>query len=236
MNDSKKQYTVTVKKAHGYTRFETARLHISVGQQYHEAEKFAATMLWASTRFKKIVVCVNDTLQRYNYRIEKGLPEAQALLITQKQGDAWIERNSAALGIPANVQICRWEEWRNMPDYPAHYAEVKRIYAEHPDIRAAMDAIVKETWDRRTKHLQFIQDSMFTGFHASSTQYLLEETAAMIIMFLHEDAADIYPGTIALPFDLFHRYYNMALPESIAQKAITRIDFRHRQSDETKVA
>ena len=63
-------YAVKVKNGAGWNAFDTARLQISVGQPYHEGDKLAATADWVRHRFGRVIVCVNDTLQRFNHAFQ----------------------------------------------------------------------------------------------------------------------------------------------------------------------
>src|SRR5688572_6281343 len=83
-------YAVKVKNGRGWHAYDVARLPISVGQSYHEGEKFKATLRWLQPRFKKIVICVNDTLQRHNF---SNISDNEAFFKAEAAGREWIERN-----------------------------------------------------------------------------------------------------------------------------------------------
>jgi hypothetical protein len=89
-------YAVKPKGGADWQRFDTVRLEISVGQQYHEGQKMAATLAWARTRFRGVAVLVNDTLQRFNLMFDKGLSEAEAFRRTQADGAASTSTTSSS--------------------------------------------------------------------------------------------------------------------------------------------
>ena len=70
-------YRLRVSASPGWVDYRACTLGISVGQPYHEGEKFAATVEWAARHFEEIVVDVSDTLQRHRL-IGGGVPAAAA--------------------------------------------------------------------------------------------------------------------------------------------------------------
>ena len=56
-------YKLVTLRSPGWAAYSAATLLISVGQPYHEGEKFAATVAWASRHFERVHA---DTLQRHN--------------------------------------------------------------------------------------------------------------------------------------------------------------------------
>lgn len=217
-NNQFNPYTVVVKKARGYSDYDTARLQISVGQPYHEGDKFAATVEWAQSRFEKVIICVNDTLQRHNLRFEKGLPDVMALRMTEQQGREWVDRNLSSIKNLSNYEIQHWEEWRKRPSYEALLEKNQHLYDGQKHTRDCIDAIIKDFWDRRIKRQGFSEEEKFVYFHQHSTNYFLEELTVFQMMFSELDAADIYPGSCLLPMVL-------------AQKPFTRIGFDRKDPD-----
>ena len=56
-------YRVRVNSCPDWVAYSSCTLGISVGQPYHEGDKFAATVEWAARHFEHIRVDVSDTLQ-----------------------------------------------------------------------------------------------------------------------------------------------------------------------------
>ena len=116
-------------------------LPISVGQPYHEGEKFAATIDLVNENFKECTIIVCDTLQRHTIAIFE--PEADDEALYQKSlqnGDAWIARNKdkiETLTIPH--QIVRWDKWLFSP----LYQQKRKIIDEAYD----NDALFKKVFD-----------------------------------------------------------------------------------------
>lgn len=181
-----------------WRKYDVARFQISVGQAYHEGLAFSKTADWASRNFTKVIVCVNDTLQRFN---GPGAKEA---------GSAWIERNKNIISTLPDVEIIRWDQWLDHPDFADKHAEVKNLYKKDPAFREAVD-LEAMTFAVRQK-----SNNMGASIERSQL-YLLEECAVFQIMF-RTPAADIYPGSSLLPCQIF---------KEDEGKGFTRVELRH---------
>lgn len=212
-------YAVKVKNGAGWRSYDTARLQISVGMPYHEGEKFEATIAWARERFSRVIVCVNDTLQRFNMT-----DVADPYSLSFRQGREWVLRNMRCLETLPSFSLHHWEEWKALPDYAAQYARVLYLYDSDPAFRAAVDSNVADHWQRRKN-----PGGDFTAFHYASTQYLLEETAVFSLMY-RQRAADVYPGTILIPAHYLKEKIVPGLSEGFGQTHHTRIDFSRRET------
>lgn len=234
LNEKTNPYTVKVKSGAGWRGYNTARLQISVGQAYHEGDKLEATLDWANARFEKVVICVNDTLQRFNHCFEQGMPEKFALLLSKEQGDKWLERNAAVIGTLKNCEIHRWDEWRELPAYTAELERAQKLYAEEADFREAVEWNINDFWSRRKTRLGFTEDYRYASFAKFSKQYLLEEVAAFFLMFEKERAADVYPGSFLLPNQIGAKYCPHFDGANMGYRGFTRIDFSRKDNAERK--
>lgn len=222
-------YHLQVKNGAGWHDFDTARLHISVGQPYHEGDKFRAQAEWIRHRFDRAIVCVNDTLQRHNMMFD-GMSEERAADQSARLGAEWIERNKVALRILPAVAIHRWADWTARPDFAAEHERVKALYDGDADFRKAVDDEVLSFWQRRRKKTGLADDFRFDAFKTHSTAYLLEETAAFFVMFKQDRAVDIYPGSTLLPCALAEKYG----PGEATH--FTRVDFKRKAAHALKAA
>ena len=87
-------YRVRVNSCPDWVAYSSCTLGISVGQPYHESDKFAATVEWAARHFEHIRVDVSDTLQRHRL-IGEGVPAEKAARASLREGDRWIARATA---------------------------------------------------------------------------------------------------------------------------------------------
>jgi hypothetical protein len=102
-------------------------LAISVGQQYHEGEKFAATIAAVNKAFKSCVILVGDTLQRHTLSLREEKTADELFSVALKTGDEWLERNKASynkLSIP--FEIVRWNYFL----FHEKFAEQKELLLE----------------------------------------------------------------------------------------------------------
>src|SRR4051794_14707125 len=106
-------YSLRVKSGAGWRSFARVRLMVSVGQEYHEGRKLAATVDWINRNpgIGAVHVSVNDYLQRHN-ALALGVPPAEAGRRALAEGSLWIARNADTLAeIRAPVEITRWQDW-----------------------------------------------------------------------------------------------------------------------------
>lgn len=218
MNDLSDTYKVVakVKRACNWDDFQHARLQISVGQDYHEGEQLEATLKWASSNFEKIQICVNDTLQRHNLIFEE-MPETEAFKTSEVLGREWIERNHKLLMSFPNVEIVRWEQWRNTADYQEDLNTMIYSYKNSKHFKKAVDDEAESFWERAKRNKGY-KEADFERFKLHTLNYLLEECAVFSAMFRNMEAADVYPGSTLLPCSLL---------KGMGAYGFTRIDFKH---------
>lgn len=214
-------YAVKVKHGGDWSLFSTARLQISVGQEYHEGEKFKATIAWAKPRFGKVIICVNDTLQRHNYAYKSTISKEEAFIRAQNAGREWIERNVAVIRSLPNYEIHRWEDWRNKDEYQAEHHQICDQYRKNSSVKDMVQQEVMTFWKRQA--MKGDLPYSFSDFKEASTDYLLEEIAAFFLMFKRDMAVDVYPGSVLLPCVL-------------GGKSFTRIDFKRNAVTDSRTA
>lgn len=213
-------YIVKVKNGAGWRAFDNARLQISVGQEYHEGEKFLATLQWAGERFKKVTICVNDTLQRHNLEFEGSAPET-AYMLSEEAGRCWIERNIGNISKLPNYEMTRWEQWRTDAAYSYGLETMERLYRQNKAFRMEVNLEIDAFWDRALRRGNAPKISKREKFQKHSLSYLLEECAIFQLMFAKETAVDIYPGSTLLPCKI-------NASGNLGTRGYTRIDFRRK--------
>ena len=231
-------YIVKVKNGSAWHSYDTARLQISVGMPYHEGDKFKATIDWAKYRFKKVVICVNDTLQRYNLMLSPHVSEQEAFFRSMEAGRLWIERNITAIAELPNLGIYRWEEWRQRDEYSQNYDRICNLYAKNETFRLAVETNIDEFWARKLI-AGAVSQELFERFQSLSRRYLLEETAVFSMMFEEDYAVDVYPGTPLLPVTIFQGQQIEGAPSGLGKGAFTRIDFnrsKYKNDNQRKAA
>lgn len=222
------EYIVKVKTEQStcnWQGFPTARLQISVGQEYHEGSKLQALADWVAPRFTRAKVCVDDTLQRFNLMFEKNIGMEAARIIADHAGLSWIERNWKTLSALPQVEIVRWDSWLAHPSYHHNYSQIEALYAHNASFKDAIDSTILGFWERRKE----MKPSLYTEdskgkFSMLSRAYLLEEIAASCAMFEEEGAIDIYPGSIVFTLPIF-RTLPEGAPENFNKGHFCRVGF-----------
>ena len=219
------RYAVKVKNGAGWRTHNTARLQISVGQPYHEGDKLAATLNWVRHRFDHVVICVNDSLQRFNHQYEEGLSEDEAFAKAHDAGTAWIARNRELIDALPSVELHRWEDWKARSDFEDTMQTTLAFYDSNREFREAITASIAARWKRWSVSDGLSGQYRFADFAANARTYLLEETAVFSLMFKTDNAVDVYPGSVLLPCVLFQGRKVEGAPEGLDLGTFTRIDF-----------
>ena len=185
-------YRVRVNSCPDWVGYSSCTLGISVGQPYHEGDKFAATVEWAARHFEHIRVDVSDTLQRHRM-IGQGMPPEQAARASLREGDRWIARAMPVLGACGKpYTIIRWNEWLRHAEFPAVHEAYSRLAASDPVLSTAIAADIDGFIARQEKHGGGIAD--VSAVRTASRAYLIEELAAITLQGRAQSSARIYPG------------------------------------------
>lgn len=199
------------------------RLEISVGQPYHEGEKFRCTIDWAKHRYGKVIVLVNDSLQRFNYMFEEGLSEKDAHSKALSEGTQWIARNMAAIASLPNFEIYRWDAWKRSQGYFSDLQKTKILYEQNPQFKQAINKSIEDIWQRKN-----IDADRKDKFFSVSRDYLLEETAAFSVIYKTFKGVSAYPGSFQAMWEMFINEDIFDAPEGLKFAHCLRIDFDKR--------
>lgn len=200
------------------TGFNRARLQISVGQPYHEGEKFLATVKWVADNFDDISINMCDTLQRHNL-VYLGYTPFQAFDEAIQAGNEWLERNTQALSLVKNASMTRWEDWKKNSEWPECWKKTLNLYEDDESFIDLVDKGAELFWDRR-KGKEGYPEGRKPDFIYASKQYILEEVAVSMIM-SSNDIAEIYPGSFPIPL-YYLRDKKIPAPLSMTSIAFTK--------------
>ncbi|PZQ46340.1 MAG: hypothetical protein DI551_05340 [Micavibrio aeruginosavorus] len=215
------KYKVRCYGDHPRASFDTVRMEISVGQEYHEGQKLVAAMDWAKRHFDRIVLIVGDRIQGYNIAFKEGVNLIQAFEKATKKGDEWIERNQSII---ADAEITRWSDWLSHPEYAMNRAAVGRLYAENEEFRNAVRENIKGVWERR-----FPVQAQDQRFLALSEQFVLEETAVFACAYKDLKGVSAYPGDFSKTWSMFKDSEIPHAPEGLKYSHCLRLQFRRRE-------
>lgn len=203
-----------------WDNFRTARLLISVGQPYHEGDKFKATVEWCRKNFDQVQVLVGDTLQRYASMLETDLDAGTAFDNSRKEGDLWLERNFSVLNSLPGLEIKRWENWRLDESYKPRLLKIMASYDENSAFRKAIDEAVVAYCSRKNR-LQTLQDTTKRKKILDlSYQYVFEEIAIYTLIAERERAVDIYPGSCLAVMSYFYGDVPEGLPAGLGMRSM----------------
>lgn len=208
-----KSYKVSTDRTPAWRECAIGTLLISVGQPYHEGEKFAATVEWAARHFKCLHVLVADTLQRHNGPIKYG-----------EDGKNWYARNRGALdecGKPITVSY--WDEWRAKREYPGTEEQFRG--AARPG--SLLDSALRHDAEA------FVARQVRAGGSGSlerSVCYLIEELAVITLQARELPApnARIYPGAELECFRVVTRGLVEDAPLGLERQYHTTINLKRR--------
>jgi len=202
--------------------FDTVRLEISVGQEYHEGDKLRAAMDWARKSFKKRVLIVGDAPQRYNMMFEQKISERAAYDIAIGAGTAWIERNKQFLH---DMEITRWDQWREHASYSVVQKQVTDLYNTDDDFHRTLQGAISGVWLRRYAGGTHDKDE----FYALSEQFLLEETSVFAVAYEAIGGISAYPGDFLKTWDLFIDASGDRIPPGLRKAHCARIYFEKKR-------
>lgn len=177
--DKELEYTARFVGVHKEIRREFKNagclLVISVGQLYHEREKFDAAIKLVNKNFAFCDILVSDTLQQHTLHIDnRDKSEDELYILAKEAGSAWIERNMqyiSTLTIP--YKISRWDEWLKEDKYKHYYEKVCELYNNNIVYKDMVHKVAHEFLARRDD--LNIEDKQ-AAFNLS-IKYLLEESA-----------------------------------------------------------
>ncbi len=166
---------------------DTCCLDVSLHNRYQEGLYLASTYEWINSRFKDCLVNLGDTLHRHNLRHRHPCME-QAHNEARKLGDEWLAKNEPCLSmLKIPYRIMRSDDWLADPDMEAVHEAIWEFYYTDCDFKAVVNRDIETFVARRT-------DLPASVVRNASLAYLLEETAADILLGKRGGVAHLYPG------------------------------------------
>lgn len=173
-------------------------LLISVGQLYHEGEKFKATVdLICRSNFASCTVVICDTIQHYNYMFSGLLCEADARLRASEDGRAWALRNAASLEKLSSVIQTKHQYWDDSIEhskFPLYLNMLQEKLNADCELKEAFNYSANEyiTRYKQANPLVSINEERVLDL---CLQYLVEECAVIMMLWSLEHSCDflVYP-------------------------------------------
>lgn len=215
-------YKIRARSKWPWRGFDTVRLPVSVGQDYHEGAKLAATTDWARQHFKNKIIILGDAPQRYNLMFKHGYSEEMAMAAALKAGNEWLARNRPYLH---GLTITRWDDWKTHPEYQAAQSRINMLYTINADVHAALHTASTALWERR-----YAAAGGKEQFFALSEKYLLEETAVFATAYNAIEGISAYPGDFLKIWEIFVDKKGADIPAGLNKAHCVRISFEKLKS------
>lgn len=170
-------------------------LLISVGQESHEGERFAATINLINKSFKSCIISLYDSIQRYTMALNSGQPPAYFHQASVREGELWLERNKQYydyLSIPK--QVHRWDTWINHREFTEQKNKLLSLIDTDPSYKASFDTTIDKYLERYCKNS--IGTTNFDVSRAKKLcfEYVLEECAVLCVWPELNCQFEVYPS------------------------------------------
>ncbi|MBL8638783.1 MAG: hypothetical protein JNK24_00355 [Alphaproteobacteria bacterium] len=225
----KGKYAIRVKGGDKWLPYDTVRMEISLGQQYHESDKLSCAVEWVKNRFQNIVVLCNDTLQRYNYAILQNNDPENFHGLTQENGIEWVTRNKKAL---ENLKVIHWNHWLSQAEFDTTLAAVQTTYVENSIFKKAVDESLETVYSRWSRR-GFISQGSRLRFLELSHRYIMEETAGLALAYKAYPGISAYPGSFLEMWRMFVGKDIKGPLQGLSNSHCIRIDFERRILQDT---
>ena len=180
----------------------TAALLISVGQDYHEGSKLAATIdSINNSEFGACSIMLADTLQRYNFYRQRT--QEDAYNYSYQLGTEWLERNRSHLNmLTIPFRVSRWDEHLDNPHYADHRSNFLDIYQYDTTLRKNICETINNYICRRQTTCD---ECELAEFHTHAESYLLEECPVILSLWAQLGIDYIiYPQQMSAAFEYAH--------------------------------
>lgn len=165
----------------------TACLDISMHNKYQQGLYLAGACKWVSKRFGHCLVNIGDTLHRHNLR-HLYPSAAQAHSAARSLGDRWLESNRSYLELlEIPYTILRSDDWLADPGFEPVHEALWSFYYEDPEFLPVVKTDIETFVTRRS-------DLPPAIVRKASLYYLIEETAADILLGQRGGVAHLYPA------------------------------------------
>jgi tRNA-dependent cyclodipeptide synthase len=166
------------------TKRSACMLPISVGQKYHENDKFIATIELINSQFGECTVVVADTLARHTSLKESENDTDDTIRQRLRiKGDEWIKRNAKALKkLTIPHKIVRWDEYLEHQKYQNKRKRIESLYTDDQPFKKAVEGAMAG-FLRRYKQQHINKKKIFGEEKAfeDSLEYVKEECAVLIL-------------------------------------------------------
>jgi len=206
----------------------TCALPISIGQSYHEGEKFLSTVYLINKNFKQCIIFVADLLQRFTLQIvSPQLTEEQAYQRSIQNGQEWIDRNQNHLNtMTIPFRVIFWSQLLEQPEFYSLKKRVDHLYEHNESFKNTLDGIAETYIKRQTNTIHSNEES--SRIKQLVIDYIKEECAVEPLRNKESFDFTIYPSQTPLSF-LIALYENLLPDQTNAPNRFITIRFKQRK-------
>ena len=183
------------KQGEAMLKGENYLLLISVGQQSHEGDRFAATVdLINRSSFKSCTISLYDSLQRYTMALGGNHTPLSLYDLAHKEGDLWLERNTKYIDQLEGLKtIYRWDHWLNHQNFTDAKKNVLDLISEDESYAHTFDIAVDNYLNR------YMKNELSSGLDLERAKaichdYIVEECAVLCLWPELQCKFEIYPN------------------------------------------
>jgi hypothetical protein len=203
-------------------------LTISVGQEVHEGDKFAATIDLVNTSFKSCIMLIDDSLQRHSMALDNKQEADDFYQESILAGDLWLQRNKIHYQrLTILEDTIRWDRWLNHPHYFRQQEKIKALINQEPDYKKAFDKTFCEFLRRYYLRLTEKEDFDWERSKRLCLDYLIEECTALSLWPELECQLEVYPSQRNLAMDATHQ--RLVIPSAPHLLHAVAIKFKNRK-------
>jgi hypothetical protein len=168
---------------------------ISVGQEVHEGEKFAATIELINSSFQSCIMLIDDSLQRHTMAIEKEEDADFFYSHSIQEGDTWLERNKKTYSkLDSLEKILRWNDWLNHPNYSETQNNIISLQQSNINYKTSFDSTIEEFIRRYYSRINNVESKNIQRTKQLCMNYLIEECTAMCLWPELNCQFEVYPS------------------------------------------
>lgn len=208
-------------------KYSRCLLTISVGQEVHEGDKFAATIDLVNASFDSCIMLIDDSLQRHSMALNTEKDADYFYEISLKEGDLWLERNEQYYrNLTILEKTIRWDTWLKHPNYNQQQNKIKLLLDDNPTYKFAFEETVKEFLRRYCQRMDSTKLSLERA-RLLCFDYLIEECTALCLWSELNCHFEVYPSRRNLAMSETHKHF--VLPKYLNLLHAVSIKFKNRK-------
>lgn len=182
-------------------------LPISVGQKYHEDDKFFLTLKEIEKHFKTCTIIICDTLQRHTICFLDGYTNEHSYAVAKARGEFWRNKYEPYIqGLKLAVNFRHWDEVRQEIIFLEAEKEILKLYKNDASFR---ELYLKTATKLVARKKNILKTSIILA-EKSCVNYLLEESAARLSWCTGEYKAQVYPSIGNLCLQEVHKRFGVS--------------------------